>query len=552
MADAAREAKISVKVVTSADPKGVSQTTTAVKKLGDTTKAADDHAKRLKDTLSKREGNDGYKRYAASQGYNPDGSRVLSQRESFQKKAQETIQKREDDQGFQKYMRGRGLNADGSKMTMVDKGKAALGDLAANPMVMRMAGAAAAAAAAYVIAAKASEQAAKTINTLSNASLTNAQKMEKLAEQFIPLYSSFKSLYDAIKGTTEALRLNQERLENAAVGQKTRSEEFKAKQSVASEVAGYEARGRAADRFQLGPTQTFDRGTVSGAQKTEDEARRAAARDAATNARRDAAVARSSFDEGRNRVAEDDRRIAAATKRRDDLAARLRKLNEDERGGTRRKAEKDEVLKQMGVASSEIGDAEKQKQTDLNTLKERGAQWAEKESQARKANINVMQEELNILRAKEQRMAAAQTALGGLNKGEYEMAKQIAKQVKEGGIENATPEMVEWASKVAPKMIEKMKEKFGAGRAQELANLGIDDYKDDYAGGDTLDQVRAKVDKVQADVKLTINMDTKAMALDLVNLLRPILKDWMKSVEVEMENERRKVREGQQQRNNLQ
>lgn len=131
----------------------------------------------------------------------------------------------------------------------------------------------------------------------------------------------------------------------------------------------------------------------------------------------------------------------------------------------------------------------------------------EAESQKRKAVVEAGKAELDVLKAQEARLAQQNVSLGGQNKGQRMSGLAAARFLKQNGLDMATPEIVAAAEGFAPDFVRKQKEQFAegtdevrAGKAEGFLEQGV------------LNDVRAKLDKVQADVQVQIGLDEKVLA----------------------------------------
>lgn len=370
---------------------------------------------------------------------------------------------------------------------------------------------------------------ANAINILNSGIHTTAQKRDAILSEIVPLYGSFKKLREAVDGTTERIAASARRLELAlAVGQ-AEFHGYQAMRAVGAEYQGAAATTRAFGIVGATPgTPTFDRSTALGARRTEEQG----AVQSALDARHMAEINRVATQQAltTQSVYTGVRRASmrgAAKSYYEQSGATRGLLRAEDAGGPRNKAGIREALDKQEELGQAAGHEIAKVEQELTRLSEMQKKAIEAESAARKANIDVMRGELAIQEQREQRMAGYAQKLGAMNQADFEYAKQIAQVVNEGDLKDLPQEFADVAAQVAPEMVAKKRERLGAERAGEVAQQfpGIDDSVISDFRKSTLEEVRAQVDKVRADIKVEINLDAKAMAEDLENRLEPILRD---------------------------
>lgn len=435
----------------------------------------------------------------------------------------------------------------------------------------------AAAAAALGAVDTAANRAADTMNILNNGALTNAQKREMLLSEYVPLYKSLKNFREAIDGTTEGVRKAKYKMEmgaaqvqaqylginkmrdvehpyQEAVGIKGAWNWFKTPVAPWQDTTGLPGAGGPAAGGAPAPgaggappapggapgppppvlawpasNPEYDRATARGSRKqaelditlpAQDERRRAGVqamgiKEAYTTQRGEAGMAKAratkKFEESQTAQAE--------------LEAKLKKENRP--GAPRDKKGIAEAIAKADTARRESAEAQKQAETEINRLKDAGLKYAQAEHQVRQANVAVAKAELDMLKQKEDRMAGFSQKLGSMNEVDFEYAKEMLKTVQQEGIENLPAEYADAASQVAPEYIAKQREALGAKRAGGLAKefKGIDDSQIGDFETTTLQEVREKVDKVKADIRVNIDLDAKQLANETANILGPIISD---------------------------
>lgn len=407
------------------------------------------------------------------------------------------------------------------------------------------------------------DQSSKALDVWNSGILTGAQKNEALRSQFVPFYESIKKLRESLDGTTETLARNQRRL---ATMQATTAAQTQYRSASFGATAEMDllAKRMQVQNFAGGAigVPTIDRSTAKGERESSDrdmilpaqdarrraglelEARRRHARDITGEAPPAAGKAR---DEALARASEGKGSMADATAYRQEMEKRAKasqdKLNaerlKEQNGGPRNKAGISDAATRAQEDLLRLQQAQKMEQEKIQKAIEAGKGALEAEKAARQANLDIMRGQLEIEKAKEARMAGLAQKLGSMNQADYQMTKQALQQVKESGIENVPQEIADMAAQAAPEFIAKQREKLGEQRAKETAgeNKGIDDSTLGAFENETLAEVRGKVDKIKADVRIQIDLDDQAMAKAAVDQLGPLFAGFLTSIKVYMESE---------------
>jgi hypothetical protein len=391
------------------------------------------------------------------------------------------------------------------------------------------------AAAAALMAFQAGlHKATEIVNIENDGTKTRAQKDRGIVEAVVPFAESIRKLREAIDGTTETLAKNKRRLDyqkvsiEAGATYERKLFDFQAE----SNMAGARLRAHAEPGAAPGAMDRFDRGTAIGARKAAEQDIMMPAYDAARRANIEARAQRSQA----NLMAGLARGAGGESKKlkadADNKFARARELREGERTGPRNKAAIDTAYTDALIAQDRYLKAQAREEDLIRRAKEAGLSATQAESAARKANIDVQRAELEVLKQREERMTGLAGKLGSMGIGDFEMAKAMLQTVRETGVENLPPEMVDMAAQVAPEFIAKQREKLGEQRAKEVAgeNRGIDDSILAEFEKSTLGEVRAKVDQVKADVRVMIDLDAQELAKAVVDTLNPLFRQFFDSI----------------------
>lgn len=492
-------------------------------------------AQAFAEDLEQRQGQ--YKRKNPFKGFDPNetGGRVAKATEEAGKSLGERFKE-------SKFAGGLAKRSEGTMF-----GRMAGGGAAANPATIALG--------AFVVITEALGKFADAVNIGKNASLTAAQQEIALAEEFIPGVANLRKFTDAVSGTTETLRKNKEIFASAMLTQqkyeRVRSEERENRReqdTAKAKLTGLNA--ISLDKYEGGK---YDRRTVAGEQGYAEYGQRLQARDAEIRAKQALIAANTDARSQRNRVEDARRAEKAAQAQRDKDQAKVDDLKKYENTfGRRRKAELDTAFGKLELSNQNLVDRRKALEEEITKSKEKQTRAIEAQRDLQQALIEKQKVELSILEQKEQRMAEGQTRLGEMNVGQYEQSKQAALYIKEHGIENATPELIDAARQVAPGMIRKKAENFGEGRAKELAQLGIDDYERDYKDGNNLQNVRAQIDEVKADVRITMQINEKELAKQFSDLIASNFRELITVMKATIEAEVKQQRIGLQKQQNTQ
>lgn len=384
----------------------------------------------------------------------------------------------------------------------------------------------------------AAKKATEALNIMNSGVHTSAQKNEMLKEQFIPLYSAFKKLDEAIDGTTETLARNARRIEvQSKIIQETSSARSEYRSFEFGKYQGAEAMMRAASGRPGINAPRFDRSTATGQRASDEYGMVSGAQDNARKADLEARAAGFNVSTQKGIKQEADKRRDAALADFNEKMAHLRALRaEEERTGDRNKKGISNAATEAKIAKEKLDAANDQAKAETERHAETTAKWVEAEGAARRANLEVAKAELEVLKQKEQRMAAFAQKLGAMNEGDFEMAKAALEAVKESGIENVPQELADMAAQAAPEFIAKQREALGEKRAQDLGENfgGIDDSLIQDFRQNSLKEIREKVDKVAVDVRVQFDLDAEQTAELMVKQIAPILGEFGKALDIKI------------------
>lgn len=172
-------------------------------------------------------------------------------------------------------------------------------------------------------------------------------------------------------------------------------------------------------------------------------------------------------------------------------------------------------------------------------------QLRERESQVRKAGIELAKAELAIAESREQRAVSDSQRLGAMSVGGREQALQAALFVKRYGLQAAGPALAGLAEQAFPDFIAKERERFGDVQARALRERALAGGlrpEDTDVGRFGVQQARAAADKARVELRAQVVLDEKETAKALAAELGPFLERLIRTFILEMEGRFQKQR----------
>lgn len=391
------------------------------------------------------------------------------------------------------------------------------------------------------------DRVSKAAEIMNDSFSTGAQKTRALVNEFVPFGEKLTRLGDALDGTADRMARAEfgAKIQNAEEGARYAGEARQ--RTAAAEEFAARSTLAATQRYRLGGLGTFDRSTVLGTHEYNDEQATQPAWDARTRAQREVAAARANSKYAENAMAEAERNLRAR-KAGSDAANRRHQgfIDAENRTGFRYKAERAESGSAAQVASVQLANAQKQYEEEITRSRERRLQLAQAESNLRKADVEYSRAQLEVEKNREARQSAISQGIGAQSKGERMSNFNALKLLESRGIENLPPELQEMAARVAPEYVAKQREKFGE---QALRNEGgfSSEQMTKFFGKDfdkTLAERRENIDKLQADVRMNVQIDEDAFAKAVVEALGPVLGQLVKATTLSIEQQGRDIRNG--------
>jgi hypothetical protein len=379
--------------------------------------------------------------------------------------------------------------------------------------------------------------AAGGLNIANNRDMAGFQKTERLVEM-VPvvgnLINSFRQLRDAVDGTTERMRQESIRHEQAMLALTIRSE---TETGARSRLTGIQEARAGVAAYGAGPAayNPTDRSTGRGAIDYAEEQQRLASADNADMARRQAMIDRQMAGTLAGRVAPIEEQLRAAHGSRTRAAANVREIysRSSDVTSSGNRADLAAQLNQVAEANQRILALEQQRRQAADEAAQAGVRAAQSESQARRAVIEQMRTELSILRDRERSMVSAAQTIARATPYERDIARRFGEQARSQGIESLLPQQRQ--------IVEQFFPNFAAG---ELARVGEQDplfaFGRDVMGeqgsggvGRSIAETRGQVNRVQAEVRNEIILDQAALADEIVRALGPALATFIESMRSE-------------------
>lgn len=163
--------------------------------------------------------------------------------------------------------------------------------------------------------------------------------------------------------------------------------------------------------------------------------------------------------------------------------------------------------------------------------------------------IDVQKAELEVLKQREQRMAGIQQSLGSMSRGQFGASARAVEQVRRRGIANVSAQTAGLASQIAPEFINRQREQLGGERAAQLrGRMGAEAfgqvYGNDFSPGNTLADTRRNIDRVQAEVRVAVQVDERALASEIIKTLEPVFQRLIDNVNAQIRSMENDIRAG--------
>lgn len=400
------------------------------------------------------------------------------------------------------------------------------GSMAAVGALGRLGPAAAVAAAGLMLFDAGLAKATKTITLANDSTQTLAQKMNAWGDEFVPFHKQIREMGEAISGVSDRLTRQQDEFD-------VRTARQAAEQSRYAGVAGAEMNlARASGREyglltnRMGQLGRFDQGTVQGRFDAQAQQLTLAARDAQVLAARSEEEARRVARAAEVRANDAKREYNRTGLSLIEAQDRLGRLQaEENRTGIRRKGDIDLAAKDARFFTHKLADDEQRMGAEVERAARSRLELSEALTRSTQARVGVMQAELSVLQQQEQRMASLRQTLGGMARGQVAYSGGILRRIAERGIESVTPDMAAGVAGIAPDFIraeqEKLGEKYlGRIRGQLTPQQMEKVFGKAEAAGQTLAGTRAQVQRVVADMRVVVELNTERVAEDMMKVFK--------------------------------
>lgn len=373
--------------------------------------------------------------------------------------------------------------------------------------LMNRGGPVGAAIAAIYMANKGMGVAAKGINLYNRTDLGSGQKARIVFET---LTGNVIKFAEALKGVTENIRQQNVALENSRL-------RIPASYAAQSRAHGLEVEGaRASYDFQAvgavayQPLQTFDRSTGAGIQSHSEYQSRLPILEAMTRGRRTALAAAAEAHSLRSYANNAHVMLSQAVGQHE--RARQAQRRYVAGGGSNPST-------LTGLAAAEVttnANVEQARNQALNAETEarNGARRAvEEERAARQPLISLMQNELQVLQQREQRIRGNAQGFGDMNPAERQEAVFALRAEQDIGYGNLTPEMRGSLRGASPRYAALRAQQFGESTPeyQEFSRRGAF-----FGDTQSLADVQGEQNRVQANIRTVINLNERELA-SLIN-----------------------------------
>ncbi len=389
---------------------------------------------------------------------------------------------------------------------------------------------------------------AKAGEVLQNSFLTNAQKARGLTAELIPFGDKIIKLGDAIDGVADKLARREMQGQFFMAKEDVTGRRMQEEYGLRNQVAEANARVQGTQRFRYGAFPGFDRSTAGGRIAEQEYLLMQGAGDAVVNAKRDLFTAGAARGQQQRNVDAARSRMQGFLSSRDDALGRLSGFERIESQGVRKKAEIDDAARTANERNAQAIKAQRDYEAELLKLNELKTKEIEAQSRLNQANLEKMRAQVELLRQREARMSAAQTSIGAMNQGEFLNSANALRLVQQFGIENLPPEIQAQAARLAPGFVQARQETFGGQRINQISDLlgpGFAEIlKADPGLENRLAQSRQELNKVQADVRVNLNLDSEQVAKALAAVVSPMVAEVFRQMKLELEMTVRNLQTG--------
>jgi hypothetical protein len=426
------------------------------------------------------------------------------------------------------------------------------------------------AGAVYLATTEALGKTAQAMNIFANGAMSDAQKRDAFASEFLPGADKLIAFRDALNGVTEALRKTELRFQLRGLEQQQQFRERQTTAQGAAEVALHATRATAFGAIVTPPTPLGDRTTWQGDLAHQEALRRMERQDEIARARAGVTGAGAALEESQKRLEglEGYRHRIGVTLGLRERQLRKQQWIERDTPEKRRMVERKLVEggsnpflartavaalgagvsnkagviaagREVQLAATDAANNEKLIQGEINRQKELGVQLAEKESALRKANIGAARTELEITRARIQLGVNQSVRAGGMQPWERQQSLMAARFIKQHGLAATPAFMQQQAGAMFPEYVQKEREKFG--RTTEEYKAGV---KEGFAKDIDIVAERAKEAKISTEVRVAVNLDEAALGKRIAEAISDNFRELLKSIKAEFDAQRKHLEAG--------
>lgn len=445
---------------------------------------------------------------------------------------------------------------------------------------------AAGAAIAYNGLVVGAEKFAAALEILNNSFMTSAQKSDALTKEFIPGAAAFIALRRAVHGVTEALR-QQEWAQRQAIqameGQgKIQMMQIGAAQEMDTHRARAAAFGSAAASLALKgmPGSIMPRRTYEQEIAYQEQQHLLPGKYAAVHARAEAEATERALNASQKRLrdlkAEQPKLLNEVGTYTDPLLGQRKtwvpnwggvlppdlvtegrgwgamgRLHDARNSGLGRDEEQlaiNKAANEAARAALSLAQNKVQQEKELVRIQQLSKDLAQKHAAERRAALEQEKGQLAFMQQQEGRLASGATAIGGMKRFERQQLVMAAKWFDNSKDPSLMPShFLGLLQRANPEKVRKRFEQIGAD-SPELKEL---QRKGWLPKGD-LEQMRHDIQVKAAEVQVKVLLNEAQTAAEIVKMLDPVLKELIRQLKIEIDNEREKLTIGMIQGHNRQ
>ncbi len=380
--------------------------------------------------------------------------------------------------------------------------------------------------------------------------LTGAQKFNHVLNALtMGISGSLINFRNALDGTTEGMRRAARSLVDRQTVASIQAQNRQELAGMQGNAAAARARASSLAGASASEMPGFDRWTMAGQQGYEEYQIVTPARDAAEASEREARAARLTEQSAGGRYAQAQARFQGAQSRRRSLGGRERSNVELENFTfDRNQLGRQQNLGSLQVANQNEAATFQEMIERRRELERAGVSAADAEYRARRANLDVMRSELEVLSQREQRLTGAASRLGSMNPIDRQLGFAAMRQV-EADFENTTPEVRERARSFAPERFAQLATRFGETTDEFRAGRAAGDFGDQVGTG-SIDSTRSQMVNLQQQIREATIGTERQLATSIADVIGRAMEEIGPILEQRIAQALRTLRTGRALQNN--